>query len=1238
MKSLKHVLRSGLLLLGLCFSVFSCDMFQHSIPQYLKNYTEQILAGEITPCSGMPFERASDGTYIIPSTLDEDYCFSFYYNDPQDRPNIFLFYENPSDPDNPVFFPSQDGTSDFYSIHDTDNSLYKIGFKSSYLKEKDRESSDRNINFKLIFQYSDEPTPSNSFKIGEFNFNCIVNTPPEILEDNYTYCKLIVDGVKRNILCFNIKPEEENLYGDLKNSNGNYTIKINGTTYEFYFDTTTHKPVFLDTNHFFSSLSSIPNSSGLETPEGGFETKTNPVYFVTNENTEKLYEILIVDNHGLEKKYTISTKPSGKQKLKLSVSEGIDFIEITPDFTAVPQKEGETPITVNNLTLVYKIDDGEAQEHSIPDSTPFTIYVPGGTERINYYMKTDQPDINQSEHKETKFTLQKKIYVKPTPEDSNYRGGTSKHPWNIKDALEYLGHQTGEWTLDVGSWEYIADASDITNEDNVNTFLYVKLRDNQESLKIYIEGNSNTQRATFNANGKGRVFYPNGVQIYLKNVNITGGVAANQGGGGITTNTSLTLENCDIQGNKATYVNQSGDGGGIFKNHQGRVYIKNCKIYNNESAKEGGGICVDGGENTSPEVVIENTQIYGNKSGTSGGGIYNNYGDIYIYGGSIIGTASNNTAQYTENSGKYSNRAAANGGGICSLKGSINIGYYLDEEQELTGDDDDTNSIVYNSASSGGGIYCNQAVVRMYNGSIDYNYADGDGGGVYLLENSSGDISKFHIQTSLMRYNEANTTGGAVYVQGKNKTEFIPMGTVSIESSGAKKNDVYLNVNGNAIKLNSTPGLNSNSNITITPQSYDTTPKLKDDDAGVIAQKYKCFSVTKSGNTEYFLNPKAVLTTYQPAETLPSDYSVSSGDTIYVWSGADITRIAALSKNYDFTGATVKLLDNIQTRLRREGNDQIGSSEKPFNGVFDGNNKEIDCSNNTKAIFYFTGGSAVIKDLKLTGSVTLERNTDFATYNALLIGQMIGGKIQNCTNYCSLTISNISNVSIGALVSTAKESSDQSACAELDRCINYAYVNVTSTEDDYCGCVGVLVGSSAGCNFTNCAQRNYVKGGTYSGGLLGKFTRRSGNTTASMFKNCYVSANVESTISGGFAGGITNSHNNPLYSVSFINCYYMGTLTTNNGSSGIFVGNDYGDDPNPTTLSFTHCIFILNVYNCTGNASYEPYPENGYTIKSIVNINSTITSMETYLNQWGDPDICSWQNLNNNCVFDYETQ
>lgn len=1252
MKTFNHFLRSALFLTALVLSVFSCNMFDASVNDYLSYYTQGIFASEISPYENMP-SKYINGILYIPSNLEQYYCLEFYYSDTKNREHVRFCYKDALDTTRD--FPGYSSSADYYADLDHNNHHCKIYFSPSYLKSKDKETADRNINLKLLFQYASTDDFADPIDTEPFYLNCVVNTPPEILEDNYTYCKLIVDGVKRNILCFNIKPEEENLYGDLKNSNGNYTIKINGTPYEFYFDTTTHKPVFQGPNKFYSSISSIPGGSGPEYPEGGFEAKTNPVYFVTDENTEKLYEILIVDNHGLEKKYTISTKPSGKQKLNLNVSGGTDFIEITPDFTALPQKQGETPITVNNLTLVYTIDDGEVQKCSITNSTPFRIYVPGGTERINYYMKTDQPDINQSEHKETKFTLQKKIYVRPTQEDSNYRGGTSDTPWNIKDALEYLGHQTGEWTLDVGNWEYIA-MSEADIDAVGKSFIYVK-KDPSVNVKINIEGKSDTQRATFNANGNGRVFYANGVPVSLKYVNITGG-NYDTNGAGVVSNDSLSLENCNVYGNSSTIIQSSdpklvaatGHGGGIYKDGSTLLYVKNCKVYSNESERKGAGIFVN-----SSTVYIENTKIYDNKSGTWGGGIWNENGHVYIYGGSIIGTASDDTAQYTENLGKYSNRAESGGGGIYSKKGTINIGYYLDEEQELTEDDEHTNSVIYNTANYGGGIYCDRALVRMYNGTINCNYGY-QGGGVYLYK-SGDDLSKFNIKDSSMSKNNVSNKGGAVYVEDKEKTVFMPMGTVTIDSSSAKNNDVYLYYETDpqktpvdtAISLNSSSELDSSSHISITPGSYsDTKPKLVGIADADIAQKYKCFSVTKSGNTDYFLSPKAVLTTYQPAETLSSDPGTNA--KIGVFSAADITNIKNLVYNgtCDFEGITIELQEDTTVKIT-SGLDCIGGGSHPFKGTFDGKNHKIIFDSSYHGLFSDTY-NATIKNIIFEGTICPPRNSGNEVAPAIRV--MKGGTIQNCINKCDITYLEATYAQkIGGLVAIASgtvfsgddglDSSVYNRDCIIDGCINKGIINAHS--EKWCT-VGGIVADARVCLIKNCGNEGAITAMENVGGIAGTIDGYGSDGEGTHILNCYSIGNLTTTDGGpndgkSYTGGITAGYTMGYagYKAKIHNCAFEASITFPSSGAqyaAIFPRVCWDEDNNPITgkpdsdNNFTCCANNIPSF-------YEPgYTGSGTPTPLINRINQLNTWVNNKNGSQNPAPYKRWTVVDNHIAFE----
>ena len=1198
MKSLKHVLRSGLLLLGLCFSVFSCDMFQHSIPQYLKNYTEQILAGEITPCSGMPFERASDGTYIIPSTLDEDYCFSFYYNDTQDRPYIKLCYINPSSPNTSNDFPTYALDEEYYAILDRDKSFCKLCFKPSYLKSKDLESGERNIKFTLLFKYSFSPDfinpDANGIESMYFDFNCIVNTKPDILEDEMKAAKGTFTDNKKNILCFNIKPEVQNLYDDLKNADGKYQINIDGKNYEFTFEG--GKPVFTDTEHFFYSQSTITGLSGNLEFENIFEEGQNPVYFVTNDNAERDYTILVTDAHGLKSPYKISTKPSGHQSLELISTQYSDYLQITPKFVTIPAKPGENPLTLNKVTLVYSINNEEQQTHDFTTSDPFKIYVPGGTTSIYYYMKAQAQDVNTSQAKTATFTKDNKMYASASPKDSSYKGGSSGTPTTVKDALDYICHQSGEWNLYLEQGEYMAAQDDISNEDSVQTFIYLKKKNGNQNIKINIQGEGNNKRATFNANQLGRVLYANGIEVSLKYVNITGGKITHNGGG-ICANTPLVLDHCDIYGNTAE-GSSTGNGGGIYKNYTD-ITLKDCKIYGN-TARQGAGICVAASDTEIPYLTLQDSQVYNNKATQNGGGIYNYRSKILISGTTIIGSASDETAQYTETSNKYSNRAGSNGGGIYTVGDTQNkrlaeiyIGYYRDNNQ-IKKENNFTGSIKYNTANYGGGIYCINSIVKMNNGSITRNFAHITGGGINIESGTTDTPSKVYIENLLMTENNvdadnSNAKGGAVYITSDN-TQFTPIGNIRIASTGAKLNDIYLN--SAPITLLEDEDLSSSSYMTITPSDYSiattANPKMNaicedsDDVPDVLAANYKYISVTPNNGTNYFLSPKAKLTQYQPAETLTSD--PSSSDKIGAFSASDIKNIAALVENgtSDFSGVTITLQEDLT--LNRNNYDPIGKKDSdgnlPFKGTFDGNGKTITFDGCNVALFRYTMG-ATIKNIKIAGTFTGISDM----YQAPIIQFMYGGTLKDCRSTCNITVSSGNTVAgfvafaYGSEVTTINTYDYYSRACLIDGCINEGYIDAPNTPY-----AGGIAGSAKVCEIRNCAQKNYVKGKDYVGGIAAKIDGKGLDGKGTIIENSYVTGNITATEgiqlnqgltihAGGIAGYYTYTDSDQTPTIR--NVYFWGfiTIPTVNGVNNFQRGAILGVNCNETYHPILYDIY-----------------------------------------------------------------
>lgn len=137
MKTFNHFLRSALFLTALVLSVFSCNMFDASVNDYLSYYTQGIFASEISPYENMP-SKYINGILYIPSNLEQYYCLEFYYSDTKNREHVRFCYKDASDTTHG--FPGYSSSADYYADLDHNNHHCKIYFSPSYLKSKDKET------------------------------------------------------------------------------------------------------------------------------------------------------------------------------------------------------------------------------------------------------------------------------------------------------------------------------------------------------------------------------------------------------------------------------------------------------------------------------------------------------------------------------------------------------------------------------------------------------------------------------------------------------------------------------------------------------------------------------------------------------------------------------------------------------------------------------------------------------------------------------------------------------------------------------------------------------------------------------------------------------------------------------------------------------------------------------------------------------------------------------------------
>jgi predicted outer membrane repeat protein len=213
-----------------------------------------------------------------------------------------------------------------------------------------------------------------------------------------------------------------------------------------------------------------------------------------------------------------------------------------------------------------------------------------------------------------------------------------------------------------------------------------------------------------------------GNNLRLENLTVTGGQTTDVGGGVHVVNGSLTLINCRVANNSATY------GGGVFQEGvNGRVDVIGSRIELNTTSNQGGGLYVRG------SAAFTNAQVLSNTANMHGGGVHVDTGRTDVTGGRF-----------------EHNRAQNGNGGALNVNGSITISGA---------------HVVSNTAVKGGGLlqWNLGPTVIMTNTRFERNAARSMGGGVFISGTSFISGSAF-VTNTVDSGSSSNTFGGGLYI------------------------------------------------------------------------------------------------------------------------------------------------------------------------------------------------------------------------------------------------------------------------------------------------------------------------------------------------------------------------------------------------------------------------------------------------------------------------------------------
>lgn len=605
------------------------------------------------------------------------------------------------------------------------------------------------------------------------------------------------------------------------------------------------------------------------------------------------------------------------------------------------------------------------------DNRPTILYISGGTLTINGYISWDGGNINSG--KAASDVLIAENGGTLTFNSANAKvfncnqglHGTSDSPNGAK--VNFYAGEIYNCYLGIGTYNNVTMTGGTIRNCQQGVHLNACYRD----IVCDITGGTIKDNAGHGVVGHAAEWgSPHRVGLTVDNTTITGNGNGVCMTGSVTANSSVTLNNDNINNNTTGVMISAG--------------TLNIGEYNNVNVKNNTsrGVCIT---NANSVGRINKAQITGNgKSADSGAGIY------------TLGTI------YTTASTNVSNNKGTQGGGICGDGNAV---------LNING-----TPIKNNTAQGGGGGVCSKGTLNLNNAALTGNTATGDGGAIWY---NKGTISK-----STITGNTSNNLGGGVSLShGTSTVSDTSISNNKANQGGGMYTDGNLTINNCTYDSNTASGNGGGiiSNGTVTMNSGSITNNYSGWDGGGV-NSHATFNFNGGAiqsNTAYWLGGNIHVQAVDNINNKQSVFTVTSKNPI---SGGKAEGSGGGGVCVYGTGA--KLILNDGTSVK--------DNTAPTGGGINGN-AAIEMHNATisgnKATSNNGGGIELFSDKDGTGSFkmtsgTIENNTaaseggGFHGPNFTMTGGTIqdnnagtvaGGVLVNGTGACSMSGGTITN-------------------------------------------------------------------------------------------------------------------------------------------------------------------------------------------------------------------------------------